>query len=59
MNSNLIMSEESVNRKRELIRTNREKRALMRLKKEQEEIDQREKIFELVKCCITTAQFAA
>nr|ANJ03644.1 vitamin D receptor [Halocynthia roretzi] len=47
MNSNLIMSEESVNRKRELIRTNREKRALMRLKKEQEEIDQREKIFEL------------
>ncbi|XP_039268939.2 vitamin D3 receptor B-like isoform X1 [Styela clava] len=46
MNSNLIMSDESVNRKRELIRANREKKALLRLKKEQEEMEQIEKKLE-------------
>lgn len=51
MNSNLIMSDESVNRKRELIRANREKRALLRMKKEQEEMEQRQKAkMELVLC---------
>ena len=48
MNSSLIMSDESVEKKRALIRMNREKKAAMKLKREREEMEQREKKLEYV-----------